>query len=87
MWGERKSSRPPPPCSRCGQPATFEAWGHPLCESCWGEWMRDERFTAGAIQRHLGQSDKQAAHARYCDEATRRTAAWVRDGRRARGAA
>jgi hypothetical protein len=93
MWGKHKA---PPvevvPCARCGLPSLFEAWGASLCEGCWGEWMRDEQFTSGAIHSHLGQSNTpeeftQAGHARYCAEATRRTTAWVREGRQARGAA
>lgn len=92
LSSEAKPSRPLAACSRCSTPAPFEAWGHPLCEGCWGAWLRDEQFTSGAINRHLGQSNApeeftREGHARYCAEATKRTAAWVREGAKRRGAA
>lgn len=74
-------------CARCGSEASSEAWGHPLCVTCWGAWLRDARFSAGEVHKALGQSSTpegytDAAHRRYCDEATRRTAAWVREANR-----
>jgi hypothetical protein len=52
------------------------------------QWLADEQFTAGAIDRHVAVSGGAVNQAeRYCAEATRRTAAWVRAGatRRAHG--
>jgi hypothetical protein len=91
MLGDSKAraatQRRAAPCARCGELASAEAWGHPLCAGCWGEWLADEQFAAGDINRHLGLSNSpeeftSAGHARYCAEATQRTTAWVRQSRR-----
>lgn len=80
-------SAPKVPCARCGATSSAWAWGHPLCEGCWGEWLKDSRFSAGEVQRALGQTDRPEDSStewleRYKVEATRRTAAWVKEVRR-----
>lgn len=75
------------PCARCGGEALWEAWKHPLCGPCHGAWMADSRFSSGAINAALAQSDRPedssaAALQRYEAEATRRTSLWVKEARR-----
>jgi len=85
MLGDSKAraatQRRAAPCGRCGEPASAEVWGHPLCAVCWGDWLADEQFSAGAIDRHLAGSGGAGNQVeQYCVEATRRTAVWVRAG-------
>lgn len=80
-----------PVCAGCGSPAQWEVWEQPLCSECHALWIRDDRFSAGAVNAALGISNDpkdftEANHARYCAEATRRTKAWLVERRTARAA-
>ncbi len=71
-----------PPCACCDKASECEVWGNRLCWPCQGNWMADDQFSSGAINKSLGVSDKPedfttANHERYCAEAKKRTAAWV----------
>lgn len=78
-------------CAGCNSPAQWEVWGCPLCIECHTLWLRDERFSVGAINGALGLSNSpeeftEAGHRRYVAEATRRTKAWLAERRTARAA-
>lgn len=71
------------PCARCGNASEVEVWGHRICFSCHSAWMSDDRFGSGSINASLRLSDRvedftTANHERYCAEAKKRTAAWVK---------
>lgn len=71
-----------PACACCPRASETEIWGNRVCYRCHSAWVSDERFSSGAINKHLQLSDRPedftpANHARYCAEATKRTAAWV----------
>lgn len=80
-----------PKCAACGALASWDVWELPICVACHGEWIRDERFSAGTINAALGLGNTpeeftEAGHQRYCAEATKRTRAWVAERRTARAA-
>lgn len=82
--------KPAPPCACCGNASETEVWGFRVCYPCHGVWMADDRFSTGAINEFLGAPNTveqftKEAHAKYCAEAKKRTAAWVAE--RARRAA
>lgn len=77
-------------CARCRSPANCLVFELPFCLECHSLWMRDDRFSSGAINAALGVSDRpedftEANHRRYVAEATKRTRAWL--GESSRGAA
>lgn len=83
--------KPAAACVCCGAASECEVWEHRLCFACHGVWMADDRFSTGVINKHLGTPDTveqftTEAHAKYCAEAKRRTAAWVAERRTARAA-
>ena len=75
-------------CSACNiTGAIWEVWGQPLCPTHHAEWLRDDRFSAEAINGALGLSSTpeeftKLGHDLYCAEATKRTVDWVRELRR-----
>lgn len=81
-----------PRCAICSiTGAIWDVWHVPMCPTCHGAWLQDDRFTAGAINDALGLSNSPeeftvAGHARYCAEAEKRTRAWVAELRKARAA-
>jgi hypothetical protein len=71
------------PCARCRKPSDCEVWGFRICYACHAVWIHDDRFSNGPINALLGISNEPEAfteknHGRYCAEATKRTAEWVK---------
>lgn len=91
---ERISLREAPkstPCACCSAASETEVWGFRVCYPCHSAWMADDRFSNGVINKHLGTPDTveqftPEAHARYCAEAKKRTAAWVAERKTSRAA-
>lgn len=69
-------------CVCCNNPSVGLVWEIPVCQGCFAEWMRDDRFNPGVINAALGISNRvedftEANHQRYLAESTKRTQAWV----------
>lgn len=83
----REAKSNAPRCAICGiTGAIWEVWGQSVCPRHHAEWIGDERFSVGSINDALGLSSSpeeftEAGHKRYCAEATKRTAAWVRESK------
>ena len=72
------------PCAKCRKPSECEVWGFRVCYECHGRWIHDDRFSSGVINAALNISNEPEAftpanHGRYCLEATKRTAAWLKE--------
>jgi hypothetical protein len=78
-------------CAGCKSPSNCTIWEQPACFECHAHWIRDERFSVGAINDALGlssdpESFTEAGHKAYVAEATKRTRAWLAERKTARAA-
>lgn len=82
MLNQLNAAPKAPKCACCNNTSAGLVWEIPVCQDCFAEWIRDDRFNNTVINAFLGVSDKpedftKANHERYCAESKKRTAAWV----------